>query len=379
MNLGVKLKSCDPYFLHRYPTMRLKIFSDKSFLPAGMEHVAMLYPFWGKNPEDPQDPSSGRYDRYVELGRDFFTMTPVLEEADLAVLPASWERVCQDPRARDLAGRFAEQVRRTGKRLVVFYWSDAYDVVPLENASVFRTSFHRSTRKPHEFAMPAWSEDLVEKYLDGRLPLRDKQENPVVGFCGYGRIRWDLKNILSWGASRLGLKQTDPFVGHCLRAKGLRLLANSPRIETNFVIRDSFWGGALPPRGTLKPSVMQQLRQEFVHNLVNSDYILCVRGNGNFSYRLYETLSCGRIPVFIDTDCVLPYDFAIDWKQFCVWIDRSEVSRIAEKVNEFHHKLSPQDFRDLQVTCRQLWETWLSPEGFFHNFHRHFQPGEKYR
>ena len=359
--------------------MKLKIFSDKAHLPEGMEHVTMLSPFWGKNPEDPQDPSSGRYDRYVESGRDFFAMPLTLAEADLAVLPASWERVCQDPRARDLADSFIEQARRTGKRLVVYYWSDAYDVVPIDNASIFRTSFHRSTRKPHEFAMPAWSEDPVEKYLDGQLPLRDKQENPVVGFCGYGRIRWDLKNILSWGASRLGLKEKEAFAGHRLRARGLRLLANSPGIETNFVIRDSFWGGALPPRAPLNISVMQQVRQEFVHNLVTSDYVLCVRGNGNFSYRLYETLSCGRIPVFIDTDCVLPYDFAIDWKKFCVWVDRTEVSRIGEKVKEFHHKLSPQDFRDLQVSCRQFWEKWLSPEGFFHNFHRHFQPGEPER
>ena len=356
--------------------MKLKIFSDQSFLPAGVGHVAMLYPFWGKNPEDVQDPSSGRYDRYLESGGDFFAMTRALEEADLAILPAPWERVCQDPQARDLAEKFIEASWLAGKRLVVFYWSDDYDAVPLDNASIFRTSFHLSTRKPDEFAMPAWSEDLVEKYLDGQLPLRDKQENPVVGFCGFGRIRWNLKNILSWGASRLGLKDQEAFVGHRLRAKGLRLLANSRGIETNFVIRDAFWGGALSASGALNHAAIWQARQEFVRNLVTSDYILCVRGNGNFSYRLYETLSCGRIPVFIDTDCVLPYDFAIDWKKYCVWIDRSEISRIAEKVKEFHHNLSPQDFRDLQVGCRQLWEKWLSPEGFFRNFYRHFQPRE---
>jgi hypothetical protein len=356
--------------------MKLKIFSDKASLPEGMEHVAMLSPFWGKNPEDPQDPSSGRYDRYVELGRTFFAMTGALEEADLAVLPASWERVRQDPKARAQAERFVKAAELAGKRLVVYYWSDDSDEVPLDNASIFRTSFYRSTRKPHEFAMPAWSEDLVEKYLDGHLPLRDKQKKPVVGFCGYGRIRWDLKSILFWGASRLGLKDMVAFQGHCLRAKSLRLLANSPGIETNFIIRDSFWGGALLPRGP-GSSLMQQVRREFVHNLVTTDYSVCARGNGNFSYRLYETLSCGRIPVFIDTDCVLPYDFAIDWKKFCVWVDRSEVSRIAEKVGEFHQRLSPQEFRDLQVNCRKFWEEWLSPEGFFHNFHRHFPPRDQ--
>ena len=61
--------------------MKLKIFSDTRSLPAGMEHVAMLYPFWGKYPEDPQDPNSGRYDRYVELGRELWARGRRLDQA----------------------------------------------------------------------------------------------------------------------------------------------------------------------------------------------------------------------------------------------------------------------------------------------------------
>jgi hypothetical protein len=340
-----------------------------------MEHVAMLSPFWGKNPEDPHDGSKGRYDRYLAAARDYFALAPTWEEADLAVMPASWERVRQDPRALDLANQFIEAAERAGKRLVVFYWSDDDDAVPLDNATIFRTSFNRSTRKPYEYAMTAWSEDLVAEFLNGDLPLRDKQEKPVVGFCGYGRIRWDLTSILLWGAGRLGLTGGKAFQGHSLRARSLRLLANCPGIETNFVIRDEFWGGALRPGAPAPPGMMRQVRREFVDNLAASDYILCVRGNGNFSYRLYEALSCGRIPVFIDTDCVLPYDFAIDWKRYCVWVDHTEVSRIGDKILEFHRQLSPQDFRDLQVNCRRFWEEWLSPEGFFQNFYRHFPAG----
>ncbi len=68
--------------------------------------------------------------------------------------------------------------------------------------------------------------------------------------------------------------------------------------------------------------MIQQVRQEFVHNLVTSDYILLRIRNGNFSYRLYETLSCGgswSLSIRI-ASCL--YDFAIDWNQFCVWVDQ---------------------------------------------------------
>jgi hypothetical protein len=105
--------------------------------------------------------------------------------------------------------------------------------------------------------------------------------------------------------------------------------------------------------------------------VIDSDYTLCVRGVGNFSYRLYETLSCGRIPVFVDTDCVLPYDSVIRWKDYCVYLDESEVAVIGERIAEFHRELSPSRFEGLQRDCRKLWEDYISPAGFFRNFHRH--------
>lgn len=32
--------------------------------------------------------------------------------------------------------------------------------------------------------------------------------------------------------------------------------------------------------------------------MTGSDYVLCTRGNGNYSIRFYEALCRGRIPVF---------------------------------------------------------------------------------
>ena len=110
---------------------------------------------------------------------------------------------------------------------------------------------------------------------------------------------------------------------------------------------------------------------EFLQNLLESDYVLCARGYGNYSHRLYEALACGRIPLFIDTDCVLPFDFAIDWKRFCVWVDQVDLRSVADRVAEFHASISGEEFEELQVACRRLWEEWLSPEAFFANFHRH--------
>jgi len=168
-------------------------------------------------------------------------------------------------------------------------------------------------------------------------------------------------------------QESMPLLGATIRARALRALADSSAVETNFIVRDRFHGGALLPNGGVDFDRMQMTRLEFVQNLVDSDFVLCARGAGNFSYRLYETLCCGRIPVFINTDCVLPYEFAIDWSNYCVWVDQDEMKWVADKIADFYSALSPQDFIDLQHNCRKLWEKWLSPQGFFANFFLHFQ------
>jgi hypothetical protein len=140
-------------------------------------------------------------------------------------------------------------------------------------------------------------------------------------------------------------------------------------VDTNIVLRDAFWAGMT---ASSQPDDVHRVRREYVQNIADSDYVLCARGAGNFSYRLYETLSCGRIPVFIDTDCVLPLESLIDWKQYCVWVDEWDLSRIGDRVAGFHASLTPAEFVERQRACRRLWETHLAPQGFFAHLHEHF-------
>lgn len=354
----------------------LKIFTDRAYLPEGRKHVTMLYPFWGKNPEDPRNPDSGRYDRYIAAGGRFFKMT-TLEQADVAVFPEPWERVIGDASAVERAEQFVAVARKAQKYTVLFFWSDLDEAIPYDTTMVFRTSLYRSRRRDHEFAMPAWSEDFAAKYLGGQVLLRSKRDRPVVGFCGYvpsppppppNKIRGVLRRCKKFLKNVGRRKKADASI----RAAALRALSASPGIDRNFVIRDHFLGAAVLPSGEMDHARMQVVRQEYVQNIVGSDYILCARGGGNFSYRLYETLSCGRIPVFVDTDCVLPFHSEIDWKRYCVWVDEKEVHRIGEKIAEFHAALSDKQFVELQQECRRLWESHLCPEGFFANLHKHF-------
>src|SRR5215467_416222 len=102
----------------------LKIFSDRSFLPPGAPHVVMLYPFWGKSPEHPDDPSTGRYDQYAGSKGHFLQMVDK-NEADLLVLPADWASYRNDSRQFERASEFFALARSASRPAVVFFWNDS--------------------------------------------------------------------------------------------------------------------------------------------------------------------------------------------------------------------------------------------------------------
>lgn len=341
------------------------IFSDRRFLAShSTPHAAILAPFWGTNPETP--PDTGRFDRYAEVGGSFLRLS-ALADCDAAVFPQNWEVAGE--RAEELAEEFTAICRDAGKTPVVFHLADATDPLPVD-ATVFRASLLRSQRGPREFALPAWSEDFLVRYLDGEARPRAKRARPVVGFCGSPNL--ELPRTFRERAVRrlgkLGPGAKPRLAGEHPRTRALRALKRDRRLERNFVIRETFWAGALGDA-----SSVSEARREYVRNMLESDYVLCARGGGNFSYRLYETLSLGRIPLFVDTDCVLPLDFDLEWRDYCLWVEEADIERIGDRVLEFHESLDAAEFEERQRACRRLWETHISPQGFFASFHRHFE------
>ena len=357
---------------------QIGIYSSREYLPDQIPYIPVLYPFWGQEPADFENPNSRRYDDFIEAAPSFFQLSD-LETAQLSILPFDWSRA-DIPQAKTLAQVLAQKSERQGIPLVVFYLDDETAPIDLSNAIVFRTSGNRSTLSKNEYIIPAWSEDFVKCYCQGEVQIRDKSERPIVGYCGYktivepknqltNQIRLHLGSFkfVTQAFSAAGVELVKHpltwLYGARIRAQAIFILERSQNIQTNFQIQDRL-------HHTEALTINQ--RQRFVENMLGSDYILCTRGGGNFSYRFYETLSCGRIPIFINTDCQLPFERWIDWKQYCVWVEEKDLPHLGKRIQEFHDRLTSQQFRDLQLRCRQLWLDWLSPQGFFANFHRYF-------
>ena len=88
--------------------------------------------------------------------------------------------------------------------------------------------------------------------------------------------------------------------------------------------------------------------------MINSHFNICNRGNGNFSMRFYQTLSCGRIPVLLNTDMVLPFSDEIDWESLIVLANTE-----SELVVKLLYYWNNQDIVQMQVKCKDIYSRYF--------------------
>ncbi|MGY2050024.1 hypothetical protein [Methylobacterium sp. JK268] len=208
---------------------------------------------------------------------------------------------------------------------VVFAQTD-YDVLieaQGRDTLVYRTGLTRAWRLPREFALPyVWI--THPDTVGARVPA----DKPVIGFCGTLRNR-------------------------ATRRRTLAHFARSDAFTCNYIIRDKFWAAGLP---------VEQAAADFAANIEGSDFVVCDRGIGNWTVRMYEVLSRGRIPVMLDTGGLLPEIRSGSYADTIVTArSRRELARrILEVWRE-------EDVAARARRCRALWEENFSMTGFARN------------
>lgn len=301
-----------------------------------------------------------------------FEFTQLLEDADLVILTMAWNYYVENGK-RILAINFVRECALLNKKVVCINAGDFGVRIPFfKNLIVLRNSGYKSMFTENEHSMPAFIEDPYPKYYKNEpVFVREYVEKPRVGFCGQASLSSSqaakevlnaaMKNFMFYTGFTKDQPQ-DIFPTSYLRGSVLNRLEKSELVNTTFIWRENYRAGVSAEKEKHPTSL------EFYDNLKNSDYVVCVRGAGNFSVRFYEALAMGRIPIFVNTDSTLPFSDSIDWKKHVVWIDYKDRKRIASRVIDFHKNLSPEQFRELQLQNRKLWQEKLRLGQFFKNF-----------
>jgi hypothetical protein len=303
-----------------------------------------------------------------------------LADADVAALPGLWSRY----RGRDRAAAWREFDRAEAHDVPVIVWIDGDQPVDLAHPNV--VLFEQGAvadRLPAVRAVHGWPvliHDHLAARFGGDVAPHPLGPRPVVGFCGQAattapaaarRLAATARAHLRRATGRTD-RQPPPWRSHlALRRRALATLDSDPRIETDVVVRDRYRAGLQDFAARAQRA--DPTAREFFDNIRRTAYTVCVRGGGNFSTRLYETLCLGRIPIIVDTGLVLPWAGVVDWSELAVVVSADQLSTLPERVAEHHGAHDDASFAAAQHRARRLWEDRLSAEGFFGHFEEHFR------
>ncbi len=163
------------------------------------------------------------------------------------------------------------------------------------------------------------------------------QDIPIPLLCDRHNVSHKSDDILASFIGRIGSK---------VRPRMFQELSGNP----SFILKDS--GDNIPL---------------FLDHLSRSTFSLCPRGYGISSFRLYESLEIGSIPIYIvdDTeDFWLPFRNEVDWSKLAILLKESEIQNLPEILSsmsydeildrrEYIGKIYP-DFFTMEGTCNNI-------------------------
>lgn len=112
-------------------------------------------------------------------------------------------------------------------------------------------------------------------------------------------------------------------------------------------------------RGEANEVEVQNFWRRYAESIQMSKFILCPRGLGVSSVRLFDTMRMGRVPVILSDDWVEPE--GPDWNEFSIRVPEREFHRIPKLLEQYEpHAVT------MGQLAREQWQEWFSEEVAFH-------------
>lgn len=267
--------------------------------------------------------NESRYNNVIQTCNKLFSYVDNIKECDIIVFPYKFKGM------KDNNFKILFSLSENLKKPLYLFFNDDYDKPLLqynEFIKIFRTSFNRTTKLNNEFSLPAFSPD----YFDNKYLVDPKLS---IGYCGHK------------------IHGRDSY---------LNLFLNS-NIETNFILRNGFWAPGIDKL---------QARKEYIENIDTNLFTFCYRGAGNFSYRFYDVMMMGRIPILVKTDSVYPFEDKYDLNSIGIVLDEISIKNknldLIKIVKEYFEN-NKNNLYNIQKQNREIWEKYYSCCGFLEN------------
>lgn len=321
-------------------------------------HVPLLYPFWGNALSKEKTPFQWQLFEKYGFDTAYYRVTEDIEEADMILMPYSHNHVVLY--APDILDLCQEASCASGKPLLIDGIGDIERPVSVPNSIVIRYGGYRFLKQGNEIHIPPYADDLLELYCGGELQLRHVQPKASISFAGWAQLtlKQELRVLIKEAPNRLHAI-FDSRYGACkkgvfFRREAVELLTRSTLVDSSILVRNAYSGH----RDTAQKSA-EDLRKDFVDNLLGSDFALDVRGDANASIRLFEILSLGRVPVILDTERNLPFSDRVDYSTFALIVDFRDRAQLPQIIADFNNTLTDEKFIQMQKAARDAYRNYF--------------------
>tara|TARA_B100000927_G_C16444616_1_gene461242 strand:- start:573 stop:1505 length:933 start_codon:yes stop_codon:yes gene_type:complete len=306
----------------------IKIFTLKDYIKFSSEQIILFgilnnYNSLTIEPHNYNFKGESRYNNVIETCNKLFIYVDNIKDCDIIVFPYKFAGT------NDNKFNILFNLSQNLKKPLYIFFNDDYDkpLLPYSQyIKIYRTSFNKSTKNENEFSLPAFSPD----YFDNNYLQNPKLS---IGYCGHK------------------IHGRDSY---------LNLFLNS-NIETNFILRNGFWAPGIDKL---------QARKEYIENIDTNLFTFCYRGAGNFSYRFYDVMMMGRIPILVKTDSVYPFEDKYDLNSVGIVLDEISIKNknldLIKIVKEYFEN-NKNNLYNIQKQNREIWEKYYSCCGFLKN------------
>jgi hypothetical protein len=102
-----------------------------------------------------------------------------------------------------------------------------------------------------------------------------------------------------------------------------------------------------------------ETKQDYANLLLDSKFVLAPKGAGTSSYRLFEAMKAGRVPVIISDNWIRPP--GIDWDSFAIFVSEKDISRLPQILMKEEN-----NWRIKGLLARENWDRFFADDTKFH-------------
>lgn len=260
-----------------------------------------------------------RYKLLLDKGHEYITYSDI-GNCDYVYMPFKYDK--NNP----YYDKVIKEAKEHNKKIIISYIDDKELDIDVEDSIILKANISLKDMKSNEHCIPVYPNEQINYDKDIKV-LTDIS----IGFCGQVELPILRKNVLD--------------------------ILRKSKYKCSFIERSRYYGFM---------ANKEINRTDFLNNLENNMFSVAIRGVGNFSYRLYEIMMNGRIPIIIGTNNALPD--VIDWKRQAVYCEQADIMRLETIISEFIYN---NDLSMIQEENRKLWLEYLSPIGFVKNFEKY--------